>query len=133
VTVRNDIDARLSINSSIGAQAVASSTTVHGTSVNLAASTSPHDARVMAVCSVGSRTDGTFTFALEDSADNSSFAAVTLLAGSLAAISAADTDKTASYIPVAGRPYVRVSVTSTTVTSGGVVAAYTIVAPNGLI
>jgi hypothetical protein len=131
MTVRNDIDARLSINSSIGAQAVASSTTVHGTSVDLR--TKAHDARVMAVCSVGSRTDGTYTFALEDSADDSSYTAVTLLSGSLSATAAADTDKTAAYIPVAGRPFVRVSVTSSGVTSGAVVAAYTIVAPNALI
>lgn len=131
MTINNDIDTIIGVTNSISPQTIASSTTVHGTAIDLR-TLSPakgHETAVMAWCAVGSRTDGTFTFALEDSADNSSFSAVTLLSGALTAVSAANTAVKGSYLPVAGRPYVRVSVTTTTVTSGGIAAAVVLTTP----
>lgn len=128
--IRADIDNQLVVVESITGQTVASNTTVNGTSKDLRTLVNQgHDARVMAAVHVGARTDGTFTFAIQDSADNSSFAAVTLLTGAVGAISVANTQSVGSYLPVANRPYVRVSVTSTVVTSGAIVSAELIIAP----
>lgn len=127
MAVRSDLDARLTYNSSINPQAIASNTTVNGASSDLTA-VAP-GCRVYVTASVGSRTDGTYTFTVQDSADNSSFADASVYSGSLAAISAANTNRTASFVPAVGRPYVRVKVTSTSVTTGGVVAANIFLAP----
>lgn len=131
MTINNDIDTIVKVTNSISPQTVATSTTVNGTAVDLRTlpTAKGHEAAVMAVVTVGSRTDGTFTFALADSADNSTFAAVTLLSGTVGAISAANTVGVGSYIPVAGRPFVRVQVVSTAVTSGGIVSAQILSVP----
>ncbi len=91
----------------------ATSTTVNGTGVDLA----PYGGyRVMLIGTVGTRTDGTYTFSLEQSDDNSSFAALAPAAGSVAAVSASNTRRTAQYIPT--KRYVRAVLVSATVTTG---------------
>lgn len=129
--IRRDIDDRFTVNSSVAAQAISSNTTVNGASTDLGA-LAP-GSKILAVCSVGTRTDGTYTFVVQDSADNSSFATLAPDTGSLAAVSAADTDRKASYTPVAGRPYIRVSVTSASVTTGAAVAGYLVIVPPALV
>lgn len=131
MAVRQDVDARLTLTASINPQAIASNTTVNGTAVD--ARTAPKDSRFHVSCFVGTRTDGTYTFTVQDSADNSSFATLAVFSGSLAAVSAANTKRTAAVVPVAGRPYLRVSVASTSVTTGGVVAANIVSVPASLI
>lgn len=124
---RTNVDARVIVNSSVGPQAIASNTTVNGASIDMTGQV--HGSRVMAICSVGSRTDGTYTFIVQDSADNSSFATLAVFSGSLAAISAADTDRKAAFEVLSARPFIRVSVTSSAVTTGGVVAGYLVIIP----
>lgn len=121
MSVRNDIDARSTVTASISPQAIASNTTVNGSSIDTR--TLAKDSRHLVHCRVGTRTDGTYTFTVQDSADNSSFATLAVYSGAVGAISAANTSLTAAVVPVAGRPYLRISVASTSVTTGGVVAA----------
>lgn len=133
MTVNAAIDAVVVVNTSVAPQALASNTTINGVATDLRTlSNQGHEWRVMAQCGVGTRTDGTYTFSIQDSADNSSFSAVTLFNGSMTAVSAANGDIQASYLPVAGRPYVRISVASTAVTSGGVVKGDLILIPVSL-
>lgn len=119
--VRTDVDAVSTTTVSVSPQAIASNTTVNGSSIDTR--TLAKDSRYLVWCRVGTRTDGTYTFTVQDSADNSSFATLAVFSGSLAAVSAANTSRTAAVDPVPGRPYLRVSVASTSVTTGGVVAA----------
>jgi hypothetical protein len=127
--VRQDIDALVTLNSSIGPQTIASNTTVNGASTDMRAF---HEARVYVICSVGTRTDGSYLFIVQDSADNSSFATLAVFSGALTATAAADTDKTAAVVPVTGRPFIRVSVTSSAVTTGASVAANLVIVPAAL-
>lgn len=121
MSTRNDVDARTTLVTSIQPQAVASNTTVNGTSIDMRSL--GHAAKLLVIASVGTRTDGSYLFVVQDSADNSSFAAATLFSGSLSATAAASTNKTGAFVPTAGRPFVRVSVTSSAVTTGAVIAA----------
>lgn len=118
--IRTDVDALTTLTASISPQAIASNTTVNGSSIDTR--TLAKGARHIVHCRVGTRTDGTYTFVVQDSADNSSFATLANFSGSLAAVSAANTSRTCAVDPVAGRPYIRVSVTSTSVTTGAVVS-----------
>lgn len=126
-----DIETRVTLTRQVVAQTIASNTTVKGSGVDLRTlANQGHDIRVAALCSVGTRTDGTYTFHLQDSDVNTdgNYADVTLLSGSLSASSTA-VDKVASYVPVAGRPWVRITVASTSVTTGAQVAAYLMTVP----
>lgn len=125
--VRLDADALIPHTVSIQPQAMAANATVNGASVDLR--TVAAGARVIYNAMVGTRTDGTYTFHLQDSADNSTFADVTLFSGSIAAVSAANSKVTGAYAPVAGRPFVRLQVVSTAVTTGGVVAGVLSIVP----
>lgn len=131
MAVRSDIDGRATVTASIAPQAIASNTTVNGSSIDVR--TLPKDSRHLVCAQVGTRTDGTYTFTVQDSADNSSFATLAVFSGSLAAVSAANTKRTGAIVPVAGRPYLRVSVASTSVTTGGVVAAAIVSIPAALV
>lgn len=84
---------------------------------------------VMAVIWSGTVTDGTFTFELQDSDDDVTYAAVgdAYLEGAEPALTASDTVVLVGYKGT--RKYLRVSVTSTDTTSGGIVGAL-IVASN---
>lgn len=63
--------------------------------------------RILAVGTVGNWTDGALLFAVEDSADDSSFTAMSPASGAFSAIGADNVVQEAAYTPVAGRPYVR--------------------------
>lgn len=125
--VRLDLDTRISTTASIQPQTIASNTTVNGASIDLR--TLETGGRVSFLAQVGSRTDGTYTFVLQDSVDNSAFATIALVSGSLAAVSAANTARVGSAEPQPGRPFVRLSVTSTSVTTGAQVAGAVLVTP----
>ncbi len=79
----------------------------------------------MAVIVAGTITDGTFTFELQDSDNNSSYTAVAdaFLDGTEPVLEAANSD-TVTVLGYKGtRKYLRVSVTSAATTTGGVVGA----------
>lgn len=127
---RSNIDSPVVVNSSVGPQSIASNTTVNGASTDFR--TLRHGSRLMAITSVGTRTDGTYTFVVQDSADDSSFATLAAFSGTIGAISAANTDNEAAYEVTSARPFVRVSVTSTSVTTGAVVAGYLVAVPSNI-
>jgi hypothetical protein len=126
--IRLNVNDELVVVSSVAAQTIAAdSTTVNGASVDMR---DYPGYRVMAACSVGTYTDGAYTFSVQDSADDSSFAALTPADGSHAAIGAANTDEAVGYVPVSGRPYLRVSVVSdANVTTGAQLAGYLVLVP----
>ncbi|HEX7277787.1 MAG TPA: hypothetical protein VF244_10475 [Acidimicrobiales bacterium] len=103
----------VSVQTGLATGSTTSSTTVNGTGVDLSAFPGW---RVMLVGFVGTRTDGTYTFSLEQSDDNSTFAAITPMAGSVAVVNASNTRRSASYTPT--KRYVRAVLVSATVTSG---------------
>jgi hypothetical protein len=85
---------------------------------------------LMAVIFAGTITDGTHTFEIQDSDDDSSFTAVAsaYLEGAEPALTDASSD-TVTVVGYKGtRKYVRVSVTSADTTSGGVVGALLVAA-----
>lgn len=124
-----DIDAGITVTGPIGPVAQASNATVNGTSVDLWAA-GYRDARVMLVAGLGSRTDGSFTFSLEQSDDDSSYTALSPYTGSLAAVAAANTKRTAAYQPT--KRYVRAKSVSTAVTVGAVHYAIVLLLPPAL-
>ena len=103
---------------SIPMAAIATDATTNGTGVAWGRFRS-----VMAVIWSGTVTDGTFTFEVQDSDDNSSYAAVAdaYLEGAEPALTASDTVVVIGYKGT--RKYLRVVCVSTATTSGGVVGA----------
>lgn len=94
-----------------------------------------HGSRYMAVVSVGTLTDGGYTPVVEDSADDSSFATLAPFAGSFVEVTTSNDPLTqvVSFVPVPGRPFVRVSITETTAGStGGESAAYIVAVPSNV-
>lgn len=71
----------------------------------------PHGARYLAIGSVGNWTDGSLLFAVQDSADDSSFAALSPFDGAFSAIAADNVVQAVSFVPVTGRPFVRLVTT----------------------
>lgn len=63
--------------------------------------------RVLAVGTVGNWTDGALLFAVEDSADDSEFVAMTPSGGAFTAIGSDNQVQEVAVTPVAGRPYIR--------------------------
>lgn len=123
--IRSDLDAIGSVTRALGPVSIASSTDTLSSAIDM---TGKPGWRVLLVGSVGTRTDGTFTFSLQSATTSGgSYTAETPVSGSLAAISAANTMKTASFAPT--KPFLKVNVNSTTVTSGGLVDAYVILLP----
>lgn len=92
-----------------------------------------HGTRVMVLASVGSLSDGTYTFSVEDSADDSTFAAVpasNLLGDGFSTISAANTDQVVAVVPQAGRPYMRVVCTvGGSPVTGAITSGYIVTLP----
>lgn len=100
-------------------------TTVNGTTVDT--SMFGNDFRaVLFVITAGAITDGTHTFAVQDSADGSAWAAAdsAQIQGALPALTTADANKVfyLGYL-VGTRPYVRLTVTTAAATSGGLFGA----------
>ena len=128
--VRSDVHDRVVVHTSIQSQSTATAA-VNGASVDMR---SYPGYRVMAVVNVGNWTDGELTFTVEDSADDSSFATLSPVAGSLGAIAADNVTDTASYVPVAGRPYLRiVSAESSAVSTALPFSAHLVLIPPALV
>jgi hypothetical protein len=71
----------------------------------------PHGARYLAIGSVGNWTDGSLLFVVQDSADDSSFATLAPFDGAWTAIAADNVVQTVAFVPVTGRPFVRLATT----------------------
>lgn len=113
------------VASSLPVAAIATDTTTNGTGLAWGAYRS-----VMVVIFGGAITDGTFVFEVQDSDDDSSYTAVAdaYLEGTEPTL-ISTSDNNLTVIGYKGtRKYVRVSVTSTGTTSGGVVSALIICA-----
>jgi len=124
-----DLDTGITVTGPINPALQASSATVNGAAVDLWAA-GYRDPRVLLVAGLGTRTDGSFTFSLEQSDDDSTYVALTPYSGSLAAVAAADTRRTAAYQPT--KRYVRAKSVSTAVTSGAVHHAHVLLVPPSL-
>lgn len=123
--VRRDVATRTSVTRQVGPVSIATDTNTDGTAIDLA---DYPGWKVLLIGSVGTRTDGTFTFKLQSSADGStSWTDETAVDGSVAAISAASTTRVAAYSP--SRPYVRIRLTSASTSSGALVAGYVVLLP----
>lgn len=123
--VRSDVDAQFSVNRGVGPVSIATDTNTLSSAIDL---TGKPGWKVLLVGSVGTRTDGTFTFSLHESdASGGSYAAVTPFSGSVAAVSAANTTRTAAYQPT--KPFVKVNVLSASTTSGALISSYVILVP----
>lgn len=122
-TLYNNVDVKLSLN-----PAARTDGTVNGAGVDLHANGQAYRSALV-VIHCGAITDGTHTFEVQDSADNSSFAAVadTFLQGSEPAIGSSD-DNEINLIGYTGsRRYLRVVCVTTGATSGGIFSATIIV------
>lgn len=86
--------------------------------------------RVFLIAGTGTRTDGTYTFSVRQSADDSSYAALTPTSGAVTAVSAANTTREAAYSPT--QRYLKVRCTSASTTSGAIIAAYLLLVPRTL-
>jgi hypothetical protein len=126
MTVRGDLPG-ITVATGIVAGSTVADGTVNGTGIDL--QDYEPGSRIMLVAGIGTRTDGTFTYTLEQSDDNSTFTAVTALAGTMTAISASNTRRTATYVPT--KRYIRAVKVAASVTSGstGTFALLLIVAP----
>jgi hypothetical protein len=122
-TLYRNCDVKLTLN-----PAARTDGTVNGTGVDLHASGQGYRT-ALAVIHCGAITDGTHTFELQDSADNSTFAAVgdAFLLGAEPAIVSTD-DNEINLIGYTGtKRYLRLSVTTAGATSGGIFSGVIIV------
>lgn len=123
--VRIDVDSQYSITRALGPVSIATDTNTLSSAIDL---TAKPGWKVLLVGATGTRTDGTFTFSLHSSATSGgSYAAETPFSGSLAAVSAANTARTAAFIPT--KPFVKVNVLSASTTSGALITAFVILVP----
>lgn len=123
--VRVDVDAQYSITRAIGPVSIATDTNTLSSAIDL---TAYPGWKVLLIGSTGTRTDGTFTFALHSAATTGgSYAAETPFSGSLTATSAANTTKIAAFIPT--KPFVKVNVLSASTTSGALITAFVVLLP----
>lgn len=134
MAVRQDIHNRVSVVTSIDSVSTATAA-VNGSSIDVR--DYDKDSRIMAVAVVGTQTEGTLTFSVEDSADDSSFAALTPVSGEAhASTTSNDLAATAfaSYVPVAGRPFLRIVTTETvSVTTAVPFSAHFVIVPPALV
>lgn len=125
--VRADLDTDVIVSKQIGPMLEDNDDTNAGTAIDL---TAYPGYKVMAICSTGARTDGTFTFSLLQSSDDGAvdtYAAVTAISGSMAAISAANTTREASFIPT--ERYIKLSCVASATTSGADISGYLLLVP----
>lgn len=104
MATRQNVNDRLTVTTSIQSQSTATAA-VNGASFDTR--TAPHGSRFLAIGNVGNWTDGSLLFAVEDSADNASFAALAPFDGAFTAIASDDQTQTVAFVPASGRPYVR--------------------------
>lgn len=121
-----DLTNTVTVTGPIGPLNQGSNATVNGSSVDLW-SLGYRDPRVLLIASVGTRTDGSFTFSLEQSDDDSSYSALSPYSGDLSAVAAANTTRTAAYTPT--KRYVRAKSVSTGITTGAIQGARVLVVP----
>lgn len=117
---------------SLAPQVIAATT--NGASFNVS-SLKSQGCRILVIVSVGTLADGGYTPSIEDSADDSSFAALTPFDGTFVEVTTSNDPLTqvVSVIPVSGRPYLRVVLTETSAgTTGGSVAAYILAIPTNI-
>jgi len=123
--VRADLDVIGSITRALGPVSIASSTNTLSSAIDM---TGKPGWKVLLIGSTGTYTDGTFTFSLQSSATSGgTYAAETPVSGSLAALSAGSTMRTASFVPT--KPFLKVNVLSSGVTSGALCDAYVVLLP----
>lgn len=107
---------------SIAPQAITSNTTVNGDSADLTTDEG-YDVPVPILVAVGDRTDGTYTFEVQESDDDSTFTAVA--DADLQGTEPAATADGVTKLAYRGTSrYIRVSVTSTSVATGAAVSAH---------
>jgi hypothetical protein len=118
-----DLKNSIKVDKALNIGAISSNTTTAGTAIDLTGYNS-----LTFVIQSGTLTDGTYTPKIEESSDNSTFTEVTdttKLLGTIAGATFASTDdnavKTIGYI--GNKPYVKLSIVSTSVTSGGTLGA----------
>lgn len=121
-----DLDNTVTVGGAINAALQAANATVNGATVDLWAA-GYRDPRVLLVAGLGTRTDGSFTFSLEQSDDDSTYSALSPYSGTLTAVAAANTIRRASYQPT--KRYVRAKSVSTGVTAGAVHYALVVLVP----
>lgn len=102
---RQNVNASTTVVNSVKPQSTATAA-VNGSSRDTRLD--PHGSRYLAIGSVGDWTDGSLLFAVEDSADDSSFATLAPFAGAFSAIAADNVTQVVSFVPVPGRPFVRI-------------------------
>lgn len=123
--VRSDIDARVSVTKAIGPVSIATDTTTSSSAIDLSAYPGWH---VLLIGSSGTRTDGSYTFSVTESdTSGGSYSALAPFSGSVSAVAAANTTRTASYRPT--KPFIKVNIASTGTTSGALLSAYVVVVP----
>jgi hypothetical protein len=115
--VRTDVDNRITAAIGPALTTFATNTTVKGAAIDLAG---VPGARVFGLAFTGARTDGTYTFTLQENDVDVDGSPTTLAiaSGSLAAIAAATTVRKFSAVPT--KRFVRLIVASTAVTTGAV-------------
>lgn len=124
---RLDVDGGIAVTRALGPVSIATDTDTDSATVDLNAFPGY---RVFLVAGTAARTDGTFTFSLRQSADDSSYAAVTPYSGAVTAISTANVTREACYAPTSR--YLKVRCTSASTTSGALIAAYLLLIPPAL-
>lgn len=128
MAVRYDLDSRFTTTAAIQPQTVSSNTTVTSAAIDTTAY--PPGVRLMIIAAVGSRTDGTYTFSVTESATSGgSYTSVTPISGAFSAISAASTTQAVTHLTSTGKPFIKVAVTSTSVTTGAQVSAFVVAVP----
>ena len=122
--IRSDVDASIVLIRAIGPVLEDNDDTNTSATVDL------HDYpgyRVMLIAGLGTRTDGSFTFSVEQSSDDSSYTALAPTSGSVAAVAAANTIREAGYQP--SKRYLQVKSVAASTTDGAVHFALLLLVP----
>lgn len=132
MTVRADVDARAIVTRALGPVSIATSTTTTSAAIDTTAY--QPGTRLLIVHSVGTYTDGSYTASITDATTSGgSYSAATLFSGTLSATAAANTSKTATFLTATGRPFIKVQIVSTGVTTGALNSAHVIAIPPAMV
>lgn len=132
MTVRGDVDARAIVTKALGPVSIATSTTTTSAAIDTTAYAS--NVRLLIVHSTGTYTDGSFIASVTDCATSGgSYVAATLFSGALTASAAANLTKTATFVTQPGRPFVKVQIVSTGVTSGALNSVHVVAIPPAMV
>jgi hypothetical protein len=125
--IRSDIDAVFHIVKALGPVSIATDTDTDSSAIDISAYPGW---KVLLIAAVGTRTDGTFTPVMRECATTAgTYADLAAFSGSVSAISAADTTRTAAYRPT--KPFLKVRITSASTTSGALCSAFVVLVPPG--